>query len=637
MSSRLLLCVTLAATITVAGCTADTPAPTPPPVPQRFDASDLRLVAFDSCDQLSDQLRKAAKEAVGPWGFPGDMRAMRADAGAMEGGARQSVDLNYAAPAAGKAAEPEFSGTNVHEAGSDEPDIVKTDGKRIVTVEDGVLRVIDVATRKQTGKMRIDQGMEADLLLAGDKALVLLKGWGYRAYTSDKRFAPKAESARLLLVDLTGEPRTISTFDGEGTLVDARLTGGVARVVFKSSPRISLPDQPNQQDEKKRVDANRKAIDKADADAWLPGWTVTTGTTTEKGRISCAQVSRPPVYSASSMLSVHTFDLAAPSLGTGDPIALVADGDTVYGTPTSLYVAGDQRWRLDVWRGRDNRTVTQETQIYAFDLPGAGQPVYRAAGNVPGWLINQYALSEWDGRLRVATTNEEKQTSAVRVLERQGDKLSQVGVVDGLGKGERIYSVRFIGAKGYVVTFKQTDPLYSLDLSNPAKPEVTGELKITGYSAHLQPAGDGRLIGVGQEADTDGRTQGTQISLFDVSDPKSPARLAQHHVSGGHSEAEYDPHALLYWPATKLLVVPIMSYGDAATGPANTAMAMRVTDQGIERLGLITQPLRGDIRDYSPGIRRTLVIGDTLWTMSSLGLQASSLSTLEQTGWVPAT
>jgi hypothetical protein len=187
------------------------------------------------------------------------------------------------------------------------------------------------------------------------------------------------------------------------------------------------------------------------------------------------------------------------------------------------------------------------------------------------------------------------------------------------------------------VTFRQTDPLYSVDLSDPAKPRVTGELKITGYSAHLQPAGDGRLIGIGQEADNRGVVQGTQVSLFDVSDPQKPRRLAQHHLAGAQSEAEWDPHALLWWPATKLLVVPVMQYDPAATGPANAALALRVTDSGIEKAGMVAQPANIDgERGWTPGIRRSLVIGDVLWTVSEFGLQASRLSTLEQIGWVPA-
>ncbi len=626
-----MLGLALVAALPLAGCTSTAD---PKPDPTRVSTNAFRLVAFDSCERLTEDLRTAAKKAVGPWGFPGEGPAHDV---LERGGARTAANASAeGAAVAGQAAQPQFSGTNVHEQGADEPDIVKTDGRRIVTVDGGTLRVIDAASRRATGKLDLGAAGEADLLLAGDRALVLVAG-GFSRGGPAERVAPDddmtATGPQVLLVDLTGTPRIISRFEGEGRLVDARQTGTVARVVLRTAPRITFPHPGGTEDE--LAEKNRELIDEAPADAWLPGWTVTTGAAVEKGRVGCGQVSRPPAYSGTSMVSVHTFDLGAPSLGGGDPVGVVADGDTVYGTATSLYIANDQRWRLGLWRGQGNRTVPERTEIYRFDLAGAAKPVYSAAGTVPGHLVNQYALSEWDGRLRVATTLDSRQTSAVRVLDRRGDELTQVGVVDGLGKGERIYSVRFIGPRGYVVTFKQTDPLYSVDLSDPAKPRVTGELKITGYSAHLQPAGEGRLLGIGQEADRNGVTQGTQVSLFDVSDPERPRRLAQHHMPGAQSEAEWDPHALLWWPATGTLVMPILSYGDAATGPANAAVALRVTDGDIAKAGVLAQPRSPSQRGWAPGIRRSLVIGETLWTMSQSGLMASDLSTLDQVGWIP--
>jgi hypothetical protein len=635
MSPLKLLCV--AAVTALAGCTADQTDDRPTP-PKPLPASAMRLVAFDTCDQLTKDLRAAAKAAVGPWGFPGT--GMAIDAIGREGAARTGMDApsaNKGAPAAAPGT-PAFSGTNTHEQDADEPDIVKTDGRRIVTVDRGILRVVDPVSKRQTA--RLDLGAESvgenDLLLSGDKALVLVNGYG-RGYVTDKRaYAAESGRTRVLLVDLAGEPRVISRFEGSGSMVDARQTGSVARVVLRSQPRIVFPDQPNVTDEDKRVAANRKVIDKSDAADWLPSWSVTTGGTTDKGTVSCGQVSRPSEYSGSAMLTVLTFDIADDKLTSGDAVTVVADGDTVYGNGTSLYVTNDQRWRLAEWRGRSKSAVKPQTEIFRFGLAGAARPTFEASGSVTGWLLNQYSMSEWDGHLRIATTDDKTERSAVRVLKRQGRELEQVGEVDGLGKGERIYSVRFIGPRGYVVTFRQTDPLYSLDLSDPAKPQVTGELKITGYSAHLQPAEDGRLIGIGQEANTRGVTQGTQVSYFDVSDPAKPRRLAQHHISGGHSEVEWDPHALLYWPATKLLVVPMTTYSPNDAVQPNGAMAMRVTDDGIEQIGTLRQPAGDDVqRGYAPGIRRSLVIGDTLWTLSEYGLQASDLSTLDQTGWVP--
>ena len=616
MKPRSLLGLVLVATIPLAGCTS---APRRAPV----EARGLRLVAFDTCDQLLTDLRKAAVEAVGPWGFPGSYPANAS----MRGGALTTMD---SAAVAG----PAFSGTNNHEADADEPDIVKTDGKRIVTVQGGVLRVVDTTTRQETGKINLGvRTAETDLLLAGDHALVLAKP-GFSTFRAD--FAPdpdeKTAQPEVLLIDLAGAPKVISRYQGEGTLVDARQTGTLARVVLKTTPKIKLPESDSS-DEQARVTANRAAVEGAAIDAWLPSWSVTTNGVTATGKVGCDQVSRPATFSGASMVTVLTFDVTAGSLGAGDPVSVAADADVVYGTGNSLYLAADQRWRMDVWPGRSTTPVDPRTEIFRFDLPRNGRPTFAAGGSVPGFLINQYALSEWEGKLRVATTTQASDSSsAIRVLTESGGELKQVGVVEGLGKGERIYSVRFIGPRGYVVTFKQTDPLYSVDLSNPAAPKVTGELKITGYSAHLQPVGDGRLVGIGQEV-TAGRTRGTQVSLFDVTDPAGATRLAQQLVPGGQSEAEWDPHAILWWPATKLLVVPMTQFGvagEAAAGPS--AMALRVTDRGLTEVGKITQP---EVAGAVPSVRRTLVAGNALWTLSDYGLQASDLSTMDRVSWLP--
>ncbi|MET8150036.1 beta-propeller domain-containing protein [Actinoplanes sp. NPDC049668] len=627
MSRRPILCAVLALTLPLAACTSDPgPRPAPPAVPHTTGGNPvaMRLVAFDSCEQLITDLRKAAKANVGPYGFGGGMYM----AEALQGGARTAAD-SAAKGAEAAGAPQQYSGTNVHEQGADEPDLVKTDGRRIVTISQGYLRVVDAASRRETGRLDLDLQGQPQLLLSGDRALVLVPAGYLHRRLVDKRTAV-LEGPQVLLVDLTGAPKIVSRYRAEGNLVDARMTGSTARIVFRTTPRIKFPESPKIFDEKKRVAANQRAIDAAPGTAWLPGWEVTDGTQTTKGNVDCGRVSRPTDYSGGSLVSIVTFDLARPALGSGDPVTIVADGDTIYGTPDSLYLASDQRWRLERFFGRAATPVREETDLYKFAIQGNQPPVYRAAGTVPGFLINQYALSEWDGHLRAATTNSKTERSAVRVLAERDGKLVQTGIVDGLGKGERIYSVRFIGARGYVVTFKQTDPLYSLDLSDPAKPAVTGELKITGYSAHLQPVGENRLIGIGQEADANGRTQGTQISLFDVSDPARPKRLARYHLPQAYSDAEYDPHALLWWPNTNLLVVPVNTW--SGISPGSEALALRVTD-GIELTDRVTQPQNAA---YPPMIQRSLVVGDVLWTLSESGMQASNLSTMDRLSWLPS-
>ncbi|GAA3444095.1 beta-propeller domain-containing protein [Planomonospora venezuelensis] len=281
----------------------------------------------------------------------------------------------------------------------------------------------------------------------------------------------------------------------------------------------------------------------------------------------------------------------------------------------------------------------EETEVHRFDVSAPGAPRYVASGKVPGRLLNQYSLSEHEGHLRVATTLDTGKSSSSTVYMLKADTLGEVGEVGGLGEGERIYSVRFIGPVGYVVTFRQVDPLYVLDLRDPAAPRKTGELKITGYSAYLHPAGDGRLIGIGQEADEKGRTLGTQVSLFDVSDPAAPRRLSQLFQKDSGSEAEWDPHAFLYWAKTGTAVLPLSTWtGTEQTSGA--ALVLQIGDSAITKTGSVVHPKPKPVDDtrfapYDPGIRRSVVIGDSLWTVSDLGLRVSAMGDLADRAWIP--
>ena len=139
---------------------------------------------------------------------------------------------------------------------------------------------------------------------------------------------------------------------------------------------------------------------------------------------------------------------------------------------------------------------------------------------------------------------------------------------------------------------------------------------------------------MGQEADTSGRTLGTQVSLFDVSDLRDPIRLAQHHVSGGRSEAEFDPHAFLWWPAERLLVLPLVTYRVGEPAAAAGALVLRVEDDAVAEVATIAHPV-SDEWGASPPILRSLVVADALWTVSELGLAAHALPTLERVAWLP--
>jgi len=637
-------------------------------------AGSFQLVAFDSCDAALDGLRTAAKAVVGPYGFAYGPMAVDAFGGAsrdMAGGPAvpSAAGEKASGGAASNGSAPNYSGTNTHEAGVDEPDLVKTDGRRIVTTSRGVLRVVDAASRSLVGRLDLAEGdqdpvryVPGDLLLSGDHALVLMRKQLFDRggiavpgpAVEDSAGSPispmPVAGPKLMLIDISGAPRVLGEYTMEGELVDARQVGSVARVVVRSGPRLVFPYVEGRTDQQRLAD-NKKIIDRATADDWLPRFQVTSGGHTETGHVDCASVSRPATYTGANMLTVLTFDLTASALGRGDGLTIVADGDTVYGSGTNLYVASDQRWRAmtvaKVMGGAPIRPAEARTEIYKFNVDGNERPRFVGGGSVPGYVINQYALSDWDGKLRVATTTGEpwageqqrKSESAVYVLAQNKRKLVVVGQVGGLGKGERIYAVRFTGPIGYVVTFRQTDPLYTLDLSDPSRPRVIGELKISGYSAYLHPAGGTRLIGIGQEASSQGRTLGTQVSLFDVADPAHPKRLSQYHLSGGHSTAEFDPHAFLYWPSTGLLVVPLQMYdaGVQKSVPDMGALVLRVDGDRIDEVGFIEHPYVEDPinPNYPAVIQRSLMIDGVLWTASDGGLMATDPASLDRLAWLP--
>ena len=619
------LCAAALLVPVLAGCTSARPPahPSPAAPDPTVQAAPYRLASFDSCAPLLRSLKDAAKASVGPYGLPSGHGSRVLVPAAATPGARGPAESD----APGAAGSPEHSGTNVQEAGVEEPDLVKTDGRRIVLVSGNMLRVVDAATRRQTGSLALpDVGYGGQLLLSGDRALVIGgMGMGYTGSPIGPRhptpYLPQGVTG-LSLVDLSGAaPRLLGTLSFNSIEVDARQVGSTARIVLSSIPDLTFPYLPGARTDALRIAANRKVIERAGIDAWLPKWTLTAAGRTESGRVDCGAVSVPAKFSGGDLLSVLTLDLSA-DLGNGDPVTLATDGDLVYATATNLYVANDRRWEFF---GDAARAARASTEIYQLDISGTARPRLLASGLVPGSLLNSYAMSEYQGRLRVASTVglAPKQSSSVTVLARDGSRLRVTGSVGGLGKGEQIYAVRYAGPVAYVVTFRQTDPLYTVDLRDPDHPAVAGELQLTGFSSYLHPQGADRLIGVGQEATTAGRTTGMQVSVFDVTDPARPARTARLVLSGMYPTLAQEPHAFLYWAPTGTVVVPVASDG-AAGRPRGGALVLHVGDGSITQVGSV----RGAGEEAWSSSLRSLVVGGTLWTLTYDHLLANDLGTL---------
>jgi hypothetical protein len=622
------------------------------PVQKPHRTGDLSLVAYDSCAGALQQLKDRVLPHVSSYGldFWGRGRVFTAEEDAGRAVEDSAAEGKAAAPPQAPGTAPkegdEHSTTNVHEAGVDEPDLVKTDGRRVVSVADGVLRVVDVASRTQTAVVRLDgSNYPTELLLAGDRALVMASSTTALDLPSiapgegTAKPAPTdtagIDGSELVLVDLTGAGKVLGTLAVDGSYLDARQIGSVARVVVHSQPRLQFR-YPTDGNEAAALLDNQNVVAGSTMRDWLPRYELRTGGATSRGQLTdCADVSHPADYTAASMLTVLTVDLGE-DLGTGDPVTIVADGSTVYGTEKSLYIADDHS--MFGVGAVDVPAESARTELYQFDISAPGKPVHVASGAVNGNLLNQYALSEYEDHLRVATTvyDQGSSQSMITVLRREGNQLTQVGQVAGLGAGERIYAVRYFGGTAYVVTFRQTDPLYTVDLRDPAAPKVTGELKITGYSAYLHPGGDGRLIGVGQEASETGRVQGAQVSLFDTSDPAGARLIAQYHLPYAWTEVESDPHAFLYWPAKGLVVLPVAGGAlDPRSGPdqPSGALVLRLNEGSFDQVGVLSH---NSERYGSPMVpRRAMVIGDELWTLSEAGLLVNDLDSLAQLAWLP--
>ncbi len=618
------------------------------------------LVRFDACEDYLTHVKTEAKRIVTAYGLEGDWHGpvwFGGDMVALEGDAVGPVTTASAGAGTGLQAGVDYSTTNVQEAGVDEPDIVKTDGDFIYAIANGTLYVVDVTGQPViTDRLVLESGW-GEILLAGDRIIVLSTQYGGRGFAPEAGivapdYYPSTPVSVLTEIDVSDpfDIRIERTLHLDGGYVSARMTGDVARIVIRAHPtgfQWRHPEGGGLLAEIKAKNANRDIIDASTLENWIPYYVLEEagGAVSEGLLVACDDAYRPQEFAGLGMLTVVTVDLSDGL--EPDAVGVLADGDTVYASTDSLYVASRQwvDWSELADDEIEARVSGEYTEIHKFDISDPNATIYRASGKVDGFLLNQFSMSEHNGYLRVATTNqapwwgrgERTSESFVTVLADGGGELEIVGSVGGLGKGERIFSVRFMGDVGYVVTFRQTDPLYTIDLSDPTNPTVTGELKILGYSAYLHPLGDGLLLGVGQDATQEGWTTGTQLSIFDVSDLENPTRIHQYTMKDGYSDVEFDHRAFLYWEPTATAVIPVQRWGwDERTGKDDYFVGAFGFE--LDRAGGI-QELGRIVHSSNPGnswagqIRRSVVVGGTVYTISDLGVSGSDLATLAETGW----
>ncbi len=558
----------------------------------------------------------------------------------------------------------DYTTTNNQVQGVDEIDIVKTNGTHLYATEGDTLHVLrswPSSAAAQVAAARI--GLPSWGLFLHQDLAVTASGF----YEPDVEFPRPPGAARFEIFDISdpSSPRSTRTVDVEGWLVDARLIDGdlyaVIRTFIDYPPElwdliwgddIGLPDEipwDASEEERERILAEARNIltplvteilEEYSIGDFLPQLrdrSAPGDDTAPRNLVDCGSLFRPAEVSDWAVLSVLHLDLDDP--GPVTAAGLVADGWTVYASRNSLYVAQTSDWW---WWGFAPTEMRMTTAIHKFELdPSRPSPVsYSASGTVDGWILDQFSLSEHDGYLRVAatdfdwwwgTTPEQERASSVTVLaDDGGGNLREMGHVGGLGPGEQIFAVRFMGEKAYVVTFERIDPLFTLDLEDPMFPKVVGELEVTGFSSYLHPIGDDWLLAVGQEADEEGRVLGLAVSIFDVRDFANPALAHRYLIESDEdtwswSEAMDDHHAFTYHRG----VLSIPAYISGANGRFSGLLVLAVDpEDGIRELGRIDhQDLTEE--DGHAWMRRSVYIEDAIYSLSSAGVKVNSLSNPE--------
>lgn len=625
----------------------------PPASPAALLTGALR--PFDSCDALLQYVK--ANAPTMQQNFYGD-RAMAGDADVAEGAATANSaaapTTTTAPPAAGSrslaktdeatdTAQASFSTTNVQEKDVDEPDLVKTDGTRMVALVGGTLNVLDVtgSAPKLVGRYDFprDGLVPHELLLIGDRVVAFGGGGGggfpmrrAAGAVNDVIMPPYSynSSSGMVVVDIADEakPKRVATMTFEGRYLSARMANGVVRLVVHASPKgPEVAYDAWGADSALMQQRYQAAVEDSTVEDWLPTYTLERPGEPQvtEPLAPCAQVLHAKDFAGMSTVSVLTVDPDDPK--PAHPACVLGGGETVYASLDSLVVATNA-WAAPMAQPGLSR-APQVTALHQFAITGKGAAEYQASGQVDGTLLNQFALSEHEGRLRLATTvwGPSGTDNVLHVMERDGAALNEVGRLAGLGhEMESIHSVRFVGDRAYIVTFRRTDPLYVINLSDPKNPVKDGELQVPGFSSYLHPVNETKLLGVGQ-APSDTGAQGLQVSLFDVADPAHPTRIDNVVFSNGFSVAQHDHHAFTWWPRTGQLFLP---FSEAGYGGV---LALEVEpSKGFGAKARVQHSALTHVDDI--GVMRTVVMGDRLLSVADNGLLTSGLDGLKAQDWL---
>jgi len=543
-------------------------------------------------------------------------------------------------------------GTNTQVAGIDESDIVKTNGKYIYHYRfdsktgGAQIKITAVDGLKAVSTIELPDYSDAEMYISGNR-LIAVQNMSRAAvdaiaeslteplsdYLSGKKdesiIVPEYEKrlsrrrmtfTEAIVFDITDKaaPKELKRYQQDGSYVSSRMSGDMLYLVSNKSVYSDIsPAVP--------------------ARFYLPY----AGNQNAVKPISAENILLPSYRENFNYAVVTSMNVLS---GKTDTKAVLGMADEIMMSKNNLYLAATV---YDGQRGYRDRA----TGVSRFAVTDDGLK-YIADAKIAGYIDNQFSLDEHQGNLRIATTSYSDSGETVNNLYLLDSTMKQIGAVENLAPGERIYSVRFMGDTAYVVTFKETDPLFVIDLSDPTKPVVKGELKIPGFSEYLHPIDENTLIGLGNNTMTTKYgsviTDGLKLSLFDVSDPLDPREKYNCLIGnrGSDSPALQNHKAFMYYAEKGIFGFPATvytTYGAAADEPYSGESRLSfggylVIKPAADRFEIIGTIPAADSNgknsfmhnDSGSAIERGIYIGETLYTVSSSGISAYSLNDFSQ-------
>ena len=514
-------------------------------------------------------------------------------------------------------ASEDFSATNEQVAGVNEADIVKTDGRFIYVATGESIKVYDSNNGKPVLrdeiKMTVDaatgQYVQFSEMYIDDGRLVVLgsrnkfENWirpiPEPMEEMESSIMPYRESRSyvwcgIYSVDENGKSDLIKEIEVEGSMLSSRKKDDtVYMVINKYMYRYGM-----------------------DYEGIVPMFRDTV-LGDEYRELSIDKIMYYPKRASSNYLIVAAVDIFDETKAATIE-AFLGSGNMVYMSDNALYVAGQDY----------NSFWGSITNIAKFTVDGT-KIGFAGGGMVEGTILNQFSMDEYEGNLRVATSNWQRENvNALYVLDKN---LNEAGSVENIAPGERIYSVRFMGDKGYIVTFRQIDPLFVLDLSDPDSPRITGELKVPGFSSYLHPLSEDIILGIGQNIDEKtGSQEGIKLSLFDVSDEGKPIEINNLILGGSGSYAEvlYNHKALMLNLKDDMIAFDALLAnitGDYSKSNFYGAVILEVREDGeISILKLISNE-----GIYGSNVKRVIYIGDILYYILDDSIRAFDIDTFK--------